>query len=242
MIKTLKLLKYQFQDRYGRLLLVHWMIRELPGVFGERIRRKILYRYFKRCGENLIIHQGFRFRGIHQIVVGNNVQIGVDSFIQGSGGLEIGDDVLLGPGIKIWTVNHRFENLHIPIYEQGYEHRPVKIGKGVWLGSNVFVLPGVIIPEGCVVAASSLVGIKRYPPYAILSGNPCRVIGSRCRNLVPAENGAHDTPGVCPNTREQGKDSLEISGIEQIEVQGETGESPLVVGQEKVPRKESRSA
>ncbi|GAB6146588.1 acyltransferase [Desulfocicer niacini] len=194
MIKTLKLFKYQFQDRYGRLLLIHWMIRELPGVFGERIRRKMLGKYFKRCGKNLIIHVGFRFRGIHKIVVGDNVHIGVDSFIQASGGLEMGDDVMLGPGVKIWTVNHRFENSEIPIYKQGYEHKPVKIGKGVWLGANVFVLPGVTISEGCVVAAGSLVGIKRYPPYSILSGSPCRVIGTRQRTHDSPEDNSLNIP------------------------------------------------
>ncbi|MFK5954677.1 MAG: acyltransferase [Desulfobacterium sp.] len=217
MIKTLKLLKYQFQDRYGRLLLAHWITRELPGVFGERIRRKMLGRYFKRCGENLIIHQGFRFRGIHHIIVGDNVQIGVDSFIQASGGLEMGDDVMLGPGVKIWTVNHRFENPHIPIYDQGYERKPVKIEKGVWLGANVFVLPGVTISEGCVVTAGSLVGIKRYPPYAILSGNPCRVIGTRRLNHILSENDSHSMPSVYHNEREKGDDSLKTTGAEQNE-------------------------
>lgn len=179
MFQTLRLLKYQFQDRYGRLLFIHWLIRELPGAAGERIRCRILGKYFQACGDNLIIHQGVRFRGIHRIRAGRNVQIGVDNFLQASGGLTLEDDVMLGPGVKIWTINHRFDNPDLPIYDQGYQYKPVHIGKGVWLGANVFVLPGVTLPEGCVVTAGSLVGIKRYPPWSILSGNPCRVIGNR---------------------------------------------------------------
>jgi len=179
MWKSLKLLKWNLQDKYGRLLYYNFFIRELPGSFGERVRKKILSKYFASCGENVVIYQGARFRGIHKLIVGENVHIGVDSFIQASGGVTLGNDVLLGPGVKIWSVNHLIDDLSKPIFDQGYDSKPVSIGDGVWLGANVFVMPGAEIPEGCVVSAGSIVGIKKFPPYAILAGNPCRVVGNR---------------------------------------------------------------
>jgi len=107
------------------------------------------------------------------------VEIGVDSFLQASGGLVLGDRVITGPGTQIWTINHVFDDHTRPIAEQGYERAPVVIGDDCWLGAGVFIMPGVELPEGCVVSAHSVVACKKYPPYAILAGHPARVIGRR---------------------------------------------------------------
>ncbi len=188
MIKILKLLFWDLKDRWGRLGYYNGILRTIPGRFGIELRSTVLSNFFSTCGEGVIIYEGVRFRGIHKLQVGNNVRIGVDNFIQASGGVILEDDVMLGPGVKIWTINHKFDDTNIPIYEQGYSYESVVIGKGCWLGANVFVLPGVHIPEGCVVTACSLVSKKKYPPYSILSGNPCRVIGRR--TPVNEENSA----------------------------------------------------
>jgi acetyltransferase-like isoleucine patch superfamily enzyme len=63
--------------------------------------------------------------------------------------------------------------------QQGHEKKPVVIGGDVFIASNSFIMPGVTIPDGCIVAAGSVVGVKNYPPYSIIAGNPARVVGSR---------------------------------------------------------------
>lgn len=178
-ITILKRLKWELSDEIGRFNHYNSILRLLPGRFGEDIRAKIIPKYFEHCGENIKIHEGVRFRCIHKLQVGDNVQIGVDNFIQASGGLTLGNNILLGPGVKVWSINHRFDDLTKSIVEQGYNRDAVIIGDGVWLGANVFVLPGVQIPEGCVVGACSVVTKKTYPPFSILVGNPCRVVGHR---------------------------------------------------------------
>jgi len=179
MLQSFKLLKHSLSDKYGRLLYYNFLVKELPGTFGARLRAKILTSYFASCGENIYIHQGFRFRGIHNLTVGNNVRIGVDNFIQASGMVTLEDNILMGPGVKIWSINHVFKEIDTPISEQGYVYKAVRIGEGCWLGANVIVLPGVTIPKGCVIAAGSVVTNKNYPKFAILAGNPCKVIGNR---------------------------------------------------------------
>lgn len=179
LLKLLRLLKWNLSDRYGRLLYINYFIRELPGTFGEYTRALILKPYFDRCGKNVTINQGVRFRGIHRLAIGDNVYLGVDNFIQASGRIVIGDNVMLGPSVKIWSVNHKFDDTEIPIAEQGYEQKKVTIGNGVWVGANVFIMPGVSIPEGCIISAGSVVGVKNYPSFSIISGNPARVIGKR---------------------------------------------------------------
>lgn len=55
---------------------------------------------------------------------------------------------------------------------------PIILGDDVWLGENVMVLSGVKIGKGAIVAAASVV-VKDVPPYAIVGGNPAKVIKYR---------------------------------------------------------------
>ena len=179
MLQHLKELYWEIKDEIGRFNYLSAFIRNVPGELGFKLRRHFIPKYFASCGQNIKIHENVRYRGVHKISVGDNVEIGVDNFIQGSGGVRLEDEVMLGPGVKIWSINHKFDSVDKPIMNQGYDYDPVFIGKGCWLAANVFVMPGVVIPEGCVVSAGSIVGKRRFPPFSILAGNPCRPIGSR---------------------------------------------------------------
>jgi acetyltransferase-like isoleucine patch superfamily enzyme len=53
--------------------------------------------------------------------------------------------------------------------------RPIRIGRAVWIGFDVCVLPGVTIGEGAIVGARSVV-MDDVPPYTIVAGNPARVV------------------------------------------------------------------
>ena len=125
------------------------------------MRGRLAGKFAVYCGGgDILIHKRVILQGIHKLSIGKNVRIGQDTFIQASGKVSLGEDVMIGPSVKIWSVNHKFENLEIPIYEQGYDHEPVTIGKGTWLGANTLVMPGVTIPEGCVVCACTVVNKK----------------------------------------------------------------------------------
>jgi len=182
MFDLVKLLKWDLQDKDSRFFYLLFVIRNLPGRFGMALRERALRRYFKTAGSNLRIHNGIIIRNISRLSVGDNVTLGVDNFIQAAGGISIGNDVLLGPGVKIWSVNHVFSNADIPVREQGYEFKPVDIGDNVWIGANSFLMPGVDIGDGAIISAGSVVGTKKVPPYAILAGNPARKIGTRKRD------------------------------------------------------------
>jgi len=157
------------------------LLRNIPGHLGISLRYHLLTRSFKSCGENVVMWQGIRIRHPQGIKVGNNVQLGADNHYQAWGGIQIGDDTLLGPNVKIWTINHAYTDRDRPIREQGYQVRRVEIGADCWLTTNVFVGAGVVIPAGCVVGAGSIVNPMRIPPYSIIVGNPARVLGPRDR-------------------------------------------------------------
>ncbi len=192
-IRTLKRLRWDLQDRDGRCAWICALLGWVPGAFGKRLRQRFLVPRFGAAGRDVGVHEGVRLRGAAGLRVGDRVEIGVDNFIQASGGVSLGSDVILGPGVKIWSINHRFDDPDQPVSAQGYESAPVTIGDDCWLGANVFVMPGVNLPPGCVVVACSVVGRKRYPAGCILGGAPARVIGWRrppAGGAPPAEDDA----------------------------------------------------
>ena len=67
----------------------------------------------------------------------------------------------------------------MPVWQQGYDNKSVKIGNDVWIGANAFIMPGTILGDKCIVSAHSVVGARQYPSGTILAGHPARKIGNR---------------------------------------------------------------
>jgi acetyltransferase-like isoleucine patch superfamily enzyme len=189
-IKALKYLYWDISDPYTRFQILNTILGLIPGRFGAHLREIWIPRHFKHAGESLRIFEGVRFRGMQNLSVGNRVHIGVDCFLQASGGIEIGDNVILGPGVKIWSMNHIYNDPDTPVHDQGYEKRAVRIGDDVWIGANAFIMPGADIGDGTVISANSVVGGKTIPPFSILAGNPARKIGIRKKDEGPNEGPA----------------------------------------------------
>ena len=178
-MKLFKRLYWDIIDKNERKYFGYWFIWQIPGLFGDKVRAKYLLKKFRRAGENLTVLAGTRFRSMENLSVGDNVSIGYDNFIQALGGITIGNNVGTAPGVKIWSVNHNYKNKNLLIEGQGQTCDPVIIGNDVLIASNSFIMPGVIIPDGVVVSAGSVVGKKPYKPYSVIAGNPARAIGFR---------------------------------------------------------------
>ncbi|MCD6734819.1 MAG: acyltransferase [Burkholderiaceae bacterium] len=159
-------------------LLALWLVNGVPLELGIRLRRWLLPRFFLRFGRSSLVQSGLRVRNPELVSIGNHCNFGPNVFITGGGGVTIGDWVGFGPDVKIWSVNHRFDDPDRPWQLQGWDQRPVVIEDDVWLGANVFVVPGVSIGRGAIVAACSVVN-KSIPAFAVAAGNPVRVVGWR---------------------------------------------------------------
>jgi acetyltransferase-like isoleucine patch superfamily enzyme len=114
-----------------------------------------------------------------QIELGDRVGFNYGCYVNGYGGLVIGDDSNIGPLSMIHTANHNYSDITRPILEQGHTKRPVTIGAMVWIGMGCVVLPGVTIADGVIVGAGAVVAHDLLEPNTIAVGNPARVIKSR---------------------------------------------------------------
>jgi maltose O-acetyltransferase len=159
-------------------VLVLWWLSVLPGRIGLHMRRCFMGRFLKAIGRHTVIQAGSRITSPGEVSIGSHCNLAQGVFITGGGGVTIGNWVGFGPDVKIWSVNHRFSDPDRPWMLQGSENKPVVIEDDVWLAANVFVLPGVTIGKGAIVSACSVVS-KSIPPYALVAGNPARVIGWR---------------------------------------------------------------
>lgn len=112
------------------------------------------------------------------ISIGSGSSVGAFNVIHGGGGVRIGQDVLLGPFVAIYSENHQYHDLDIPIRLQGHMRSSVDIGRDVWIGAHAVVLAGVSIGDGAIVAAGAVV-TKDVPPRTIVGGVPAKVIGAR---------------------------------------------------------------
>ena len=111
------------------------------------------------------------------VITGANVFVGRNTYLGAWKPIWIGNDSLIGAYCYIISGNHRFDQRDLPIRVQGYEGEPITIGRGVWLGAHVVVLPGVTIGDKAVVGAGSVV-TSSIPGAEVWAGVPARRIRS----------------------------------------------------------------
>ena len=125
----------------------------------------------KPVHETVTVFPPFRSDFGKNITLGERIFINSGCTFQDQGGVSIGDDSLIGHNALLATLNHSMD----PARRADMHPAPIVIGRRVWLGSNVTVLPGVTIGDGAVVAAASTV-TKDVPPHAVVVGSPARVV------------------------------------------------------------------
>lgn len=122
------------------------------------------------------------------IRIGDNSAVGAQSFLGGQGGLTIGNDVIMGPGVRIFTENHIYADLQTPIRTQGEDREPVLIEDNCWIGAGATVLAGTTIARGSVVAAGAVV-TKSFPENSVLAGVPAKLVSTRATPGEPQNEG-----------------------------------------------------
>jgi acetyltransferase-like isoleucine patch superfamily enzyme len=140
----------------------------------------------QKCGVKInYVDQGFN--GIKIISANNDFSkfsihesshLKSDTIIECSGGVTIGKYFHTGRGLTIFSSNHNYNNAEFIPYDSKIIYRPVHVKDFVWFGANITLVPGVTIGEGVVVGSGSVV-TKDIPDYAVIGGNPAKIIKYR---------------------------------------------------------------
>lgn len=143
--------------------------------FGKtaEMREAILRKLLGSLGSRVHFEPTFRCEFGRNIRIGNNFYANFDCVMLDGGSIEIGDDVLFGPRVGIYTSNHAKDAAERAA--GGCYARPVKIGNRVWIGAGVHINQGVTIGDGAIVGSGSVV-TKDIPAGVIAAGVPCRII------------------------------------------------------------------
>ena len=109
------------------------------------------------------------------LMIGNNVGISEYCYLGIKGNVIIGNDVIIGPGVKIFSENHSIKLNGIPFRLQKEKRSLTVIGDNVWIGANSIILSGVKINSNIVIAAGSVV-TKDLKTESIFGGIPAKFI------------------------------------------------------------------
>lgn len=128
----------------------------------------------KEVDESFLLIPPFYTAGGVDISVGRNVFVNQNCTFYDLGGLDIADDVMIGPNVNLITTGHPIE----PSQRRDFVvAKPIVIERNVWIGAGATIIGGVTVGENSVVGAGSVV-TKDVPPNTLVGGNPARVIRS----------------------------------------------------------------
>ena len=159
------------QARQKAVLLTN----EYNNSFGQQAeqREAILKKLLKSMGEDVYFEPNFRCEFGYNITIGNHFYANFDCVMLDGGGIEIGDNVLFGPRVGIYTSNHAID------FEEriagGCYAKKVTIGNNVWIGGGVHINQGISIGDNTIIGSGSVI-TKSIPANVIAAGVPCKVI------------------------------------------------------------------
>ncbi|WP_111709969.1 acyltransferase [Lutibacter citreus] len=165
------------------LLIYYFLGRYLPsssmplGAISDKFRTFFCSKIFLKSGKKIVIKKGAYFGTGRNIIIGNYSQIGENARIAND--TIIGENVMMGFDVVILSVRHKDDSIEVPLIKQGYfPCKRVTIQDGCWIGARSILMPGVIIGEGSIIGAGSVV-TKDVERYSIYGGVPAKKIKDR---------------------------------------------------------------
>ena len=137
---------------------------EVRALFGELIGKKV--------DDSFVLIPPFYPAGGVDISVGRNVFVNQNCTFYDLGGLDIADDVMIGPNVSIITSGHPIEPSRRRAFTTA---KPIVIERNVWIAAGATIIGGVTVGENSVVGAGSVV-TRNVPPNTLVGGNPAGVI------------------------------------------------------------------
>ncbi len=149
------------------------------GRMSQLFRRWCCKHMFAKCGKLFSVDRGVYIGSGKHIVLGNHVGIG-ENFALHNTILVTGDNIMIARDVLVLGGGHNFDRTDIPINQQGSKPKSeLIIACDVWIGTRAMILPGCRhIGYGAVIGAGAVV-TKDVPDYAVVGGNPAKVLKYR---------------------------------------------------------------
>jgi acetyltransferase-like isoleucine patch superfamily enzyme len=112
------------------------------------------------------------------ITLGDGANLSTWCNVSSNSSIVIGKKTLMGPHSNIFATTHNFDDVTVPILDQGWSSVGVTVGDDCWLGSGVSVVDGVTIGSHTVVGSGSVV-VKDLPEKVVAVGAPAKVVRER---------------------------------------------------------------
>ena len=171
-------------SHFIRLILIgfYFCVKNIPGYssesIGVRLRIGSLRLLGARISKKSAILPGVNVFNIRNLEIGQYSGIGMNSIINCEAKVTIGDRVLIGPELLVFTSNHIWSSTEKTHFGKGLSKEGVSIADDVWIGGRVVILAGVKIGKGATIAAGAVV-VKDVAEYTIVAGVPAKVIGEK---------------------------------------------------------------
>ena len=157
-----------------RAMAITAMLNRLTFNDADEIRALFSELTGKKVDGSFLLIPPFYTAGGNEIRVGHNVFINQNCTFYDLGGLDIADDVMIGPNVSILTTGHPLSPSQRRAVTIG---KPIVIERNAWIAAGATIIGGVTVGENAVVAAGSVV-TRDVPPNTLVGGNPARVIRS----------------------------------------------------------------
>lgn len=118
-----------------------------------------------------------------RIVAGTHLGVNSGTYINGVGGIEFGNNVLIGSNVTISSGEHPIEGVFPPIFSRVVIPKKIVIHDDVWIGAGVVIMPGITLAKGSVIGANAVV-TKDTEEYAVYVGVPAKKIRNRQGELT----------------------------------------------------------
>lgn len=150
---------------------------EYNATYGQspEVREAVLRKLLGEMGEDVFFEPSFRCEFGYNIRIGSHFYANFDCVMLDGGGIEIGDHVLFGPRVSIYTSRHAFDPQERAA--GACFSKKVKIGSNVWVGGGVHMDQGITIGDNSIIGAGSVI-TRDIPANVVAAGAPCRVIRS----------------------------------------------------------------
>jgi len=175
-LNTFKLPK-KFRGRNAFIVQLWWLVQAIlfrtspQFLYGWRV---FLLRLFgAKIGKKVIIRPSVKITYPWKLSIRGYNTLGDDVDLYTLGNIEIGNNVVISQRSYLCTGSHEYMKADFPIYQ-----KPIKIHDQVWIATDVFIAPGVIIEDGSVVGARSSV-FNNIPSNKICAGSPAKIIRER---------------------------------------------------------------